>query len=251
LVAANRRLRRANAGEQAAREAAAQAAAARGRFLSYLAHELRGSLGGISAGAGMLGEMPDAAAQRRLADAMKASADGLQQLLETTLAHERTMAGGLELSPAPTALAPWWNQTLAPLRLLAQAKGLELHEEEPNAPTPLNFDAVRLAQALTNVVGNAIKFTPSGSVDVTARWDAADGLFSVEVADSGPGVSAMDRAQLFVPYSQGAAGRSAHRGAGLGLSIAREILRAMGGEIVLRPAAARGAEFVVSVPLRA
>jgi two-component system sensor histidine kinase EvgS len=251
LAVANRRLRRANAGEHAAREAAEQATAARGRFLSYLAHELRGSLGGISAGAAMLRDTTDPSLQHRLTDAMKASADGLQQLLETTLAHERTMAGGIELQPAPTELRPWWNQMMAPLRLSAQAKGLELRDEAPASELPLDFDAVRLAQALTNVIGNAIKFTPSGAVDVKASWSAADGVLRVRVIDSGPGIAAHDRAQIFVPYAQGEAGRSASRGAGLGLSITREILRAMGGEIALAPAAAQGAEFVVRVPLRA
>ena len=249
LVAANRRLRRAIAGEHAAREEAEEATAARGRFLSYLAHELRGSLGGISSGATLLRDNADPALQARLTDAMKSSADGLQQLLETTLAHEHMMAGGVDLAPARVELTPWWEQMMAPLCLSAQAKGLELLDEGPVASVPLTFDPVRLAQALTNVVGNAIKFTPSGRVEVRGIWNVADRELEVHVSDSGPGIAAADRAQLFVPYAQGEAGRTAKRGAGLGLSIAREIVRAMGGEIALAPAAARGTEFVIRVPL--
>ncbi len=251
LAAANRRLRRAIAGEHAAREAAEEATAARGGFLSYLAHELRGTLGGISSGATLLRDNADAAMQSRLTEAMKSSADGLQQLLETTLAHERVMAGGVELAPARVDLEPWWSRMMAPLRLSAQAKGLELADEGPVSRTPLTFDAVRLSQALTNVIGNAIKFVPAGRIDVRGIWNVADGELEVHVADDGPGITGADRAQIFVPYAQGAAGRTANRGAGLGLSIAREIVRAMGGQITLAPAAARGAEFVIRVPLKA
>jgi signal transduction histidine kinase len=161
------------------------------------------------------------------------------------------MAGGVELQPSPAALEPWWNQLMAPLRLSAQAKGLELLDEGPVAQAPLNFDAVRLAQAVTNVVGNAIKFTPRGRIDVRGIWNVADGELEVHVADNGPGIAGLDRARIFVPYAQGEAGRLANRGAGLGLSIAREIVRAMGGQIALAPAAARGAQFIITVPLRA
>jgi signal transduction histidine kinase len=251
LGLANRRLRRANAAEHAARQAAEDATAARGRFLTYLAHELRGTLGGISAGATLLRDNADPALQPRLTDAMKASADGLQQLLETTLGHERMMASGVDLQPARVELGPWWARMMAPLCLSAQAKGLELVDDGPVSSAPLTFDAVRLAQALTNVIANAIKFTPSGRVEVRGIWNVADGELEVHVADSGPGITGADRAQLFVPYAQGAAGRTANRGAGLGLSIAREIVRAMGGRIALAPETLRGAEFVIQVPLRA
>ena len=251
LAFTNRRLRRANAAEHAAREAAEEATAARGRFLTYLAHELRGTLGGIAAGATLLSDNVDAATQARLTAAMKSSADGLQQLLETTLGHERMMAAGIDLHPARVALEDWWAQMMAPLRLSAQGKGLELRDEAPVARAPLHFDAVRLAQALTNVIGNAIKFTPSGRVEVRGIWNVADGELEVHVSDNGPGITGADRAQLFVPYAQGEAGRNASRGAGLGLSIAREIVRAMGGQLALAPSTGRGAEFVVRVPLGA
>ena len=250
LSLTNRRLRRANAAEHAARQAAEEATAARGRFLSYLAHELRGTLGGISAGATLLRDNADPAIQARLTDAMRVSADGLQQLLETTLGHERMMATGVDLQPARVDLEPWWDRTLAPLRLSAQAKGLELREEVPVSSVPLHFDAIRLAQALTNVIGNAIKFTPSGRVEVRGIWNVADAELEVHVVDSGPGITGADRGQVFVPYAQGEAGRSANRGAGLGLSIAREIVRAMGGRIALAPEKVLGAEFVIQVPLR-
>jgi len=251
LASTNRRLRRANAAEQAARQVAEEATAARGRFLTYLAHELRGTLGGISAGATLLQANADPATRSRLTDAMKSSAEGLQQLLETTLGHERMMATGIDLQASRVALEPWWGQMMAPLRLSAQAKGLDLVDEGPVSSVPLNFDAVRLAQALTNVIGNAIKFTPIGRVEVRGIWNVADGELEVHVADSGPGITGTDRAQVFVPYAQGEAGRTANRGAGLGLSIAREIVRAMGGRIELAPALPGGAEFVIRVPLRA
>ena len=250
LASTNRRLRRANAAEHAARQAAEEATAARGRFLTYLAHELRGTLGGISAGATLLRDNAEPAIQARLTDAMKTSADGLQDLLETTLGHERMMATGVDLQAARVDLGAWWERMMAPLHLSAEAKGLELLDDGPVSGVPLNFDPIRLAQALTNVIGNAIKFTPAGRVAVRGIWNVADGDLEVHVVDNGPGITGADRTRLFEPYAQGEAGRSTNRGAGLGLSIAREIVRAMGGEIGLAPVAARGAEFVVRVPLR-
>src|SRR5262249_51916253 len=101
LVIANRRLRRAAAAEAEARAAAGAADAARGRFLAYLSHELRNTVGGIGSGMQLLLEADDADLRRRLAEAARTSCETLLRLLETTLAHERTMMAGVTLTPAP------------------------------------------------------------------------------------------------------------------------------------------------------
>ncbi len=249
LLLANRRLRAAHEAAQAARASAEEATAARGRFLGYLVHELRGSLGSIGSGAGLLLDIDDPAARRRLLEAIRLSASGLLDLLETTLAHERAMAGALTLEASPTDLSAWWQRTLAPLQLSAQSKRLVLQVEPPVAAQPVVFDGVRLGQALANIIGNAIKFTPAGSVTVQGRWQAETGRLTVRVADTGPGISPADRARLFMPYAQGELGRAAGRGAGLGLAISHGIVAAMGGTIEVDCPAAGGTQFVVSVPL--
>jgi signal transduction histidine kinase len=247
LSVANRRLRAANAKAQRAHEEAVAATAARGRFLAYLAHELRGSLGGIASGASLLlrddVKVPPAA----LLQAMKQSAEGLHTLLETTLEHERAMASGIELRPAERDLGEWWRETLAPLQLRAQDKGLVFETEAPQGAERLRFDAPRLTQVLTNLAGNAIKFTPAGKVSVRGRWHA--GRLTLEVEDEGPGIAEADLEGLFEPYAQGESGRSAATGAGLGLAIARQIVLAMGGRISAVAGRARGCLFEVEVPL--
>jgi signal transduction histidine kinase len=250
LLVANRRLRTAHAAAQAARDAAEEATAARGRFVAYLAHELRGSISGIGAGAQMLMDTDDPAFRRRMLEAMKLSTAGLGDLLETTLAHERAMAGALTLDPQATDLTLWWQRLMAPWQLSAEAKGLALRVEAPHAGHPLLFDGTRLAQALSNLIGNAIKFTASGGVAVLGHWDASAGRLTVRIADSGPGISQADRAQLFMPYSQGEHGRSAGRGAGLGLAICHAIVLAMGGHIEVHCPATGGTEFTVTVPIQ-
>ncbi len=249
LWLANRRLRGANAATRQAHGEAVAATAARGRFLAYLAHELRGAVMGISSGASLLLRPEPPVPPEKLLGAMKTSADGLLGLLETTLAYERTATGGLQLNPAPQALGPWWNDTLAPLQLRAHEKGLKFEADALPADVTARFDATRLAQVLSNVVSNAVKFTPHGGVRVRGRWDAGTQRLHVEVEDDGPGIPAEELPQLFEPYAQGRAGRSSASGAGLGLAITQQIVLAMGGRIDAQPGRAAGSLFTIDVPL--
>jgi two-component system, NarL family, sensor histidine kinase EvgS len=251
LWLANRRLRVAHAATQGAHGAAVAATVARGRFLAYLAHELRGAVMGISSGASLLLRGDSPVPSEKLLGAMKSSADGLLSLMETTLSYERTMAAGIELQPADRELSDWWHETLAPLQLRAQDKGLQFESVPPPEGLHLRFDAQRLSQVVANLVGNAIKFTDQGHVVARARWDAVARQLSVEVEDEGPGIRADELNELFEPYAQGQAGRAAASGAGLGLAISRQIVEAMGGLVRAEPGRARGCLFRVEVPLAA
>lgn len=249
LWLANRRLREANAATRQAHGEALAATAARGRFLAYLAHELRGAAMGISSGASLLMRADNPVPPEQLLGAMKSSADGLLTLLETTLAYERSATSGLQLSPSDQVVSRWWQDTLAPMALRAREKGLEFISEAPPDDLKARFDATRLAQVLANVVGNAVKFTDSGSVRVRGHWDAAARRLRVEVEDNGPGIPEEERPQLFQPYAQGAAGRSTATGAGLGLAITQQIVQAMQGSIEARAGRANGCLFVIDLPL--
>jgi len=249
LLLANRRLQRAAAAEAQARAAAEAANAARGRFLAYLSHELRGTVGSIGSGLLLLAEADDPSVRKRFGDAARNACDGLMQLLETTLSHERTMATGFELRPTEIDLADWWARNIAPLALAAQAKGLVFTADGPVAPVRVRADGARLSQVLLNLAGNAIKFTATGGVSLLARWDAATSRLQLDVRDTGPGLVAAERESLFEPYTQGSAGRHAGVGAGLGLAITQQIVLAMGGHIAAEPAAGGGALFRVEIPL--
>lgn len=250
LYGINRKLRAAAQAEARARAEAEEANAARGRFLAYLAHELRGTVGGIGAGMQLLQEADDPEIRQRLCEAGRAACQNLLGLMETTLAHERTMMQGIRLDPMPIDLADWWQRSTSPLALLARAKGLDFEAEGPAAPARVRADGARLAQVLNNLATNAIKFTESGHVAARAQWDAAQRRFMLEVRDTGPGLEGPDLERLFEPYAQGPAGLRADSGVGLGLAITRQIVQAMGGTIAALPTeAGRGAVFRAEIPL--
>ena len=249
MWAANRRLKSAHAAEVDARSTAERAVAARGRFLAYLSHELRGTLGSIGAGAQMLIDRDDPALRPKLLVTIKRACDNLREMLEATLGHERSLASGIVLQPTEQDLASWWADTLAPLALQAEQKGLSLVDHPPPVNLRLSFDATRLAQVLGNLVQNAIKFTPEGQVAVRGEWDGR--RLHIRVADSGPGIPETERERIFEPYSQGAAGRDQRSGAGLGLSICKQIVDTLQGRISVQPGEAGGAVFDVELPLLA
>ncbi len=153
----------------------------------------------------------------------------------------------------PTDLATWWPQVLAPGQLAAQRKGLGFDARwQGEAPT-VALDATRSLQVVQNLVMNAVKFTARGRVGVTGelRGTGAEGrVLWVQVSDTGPGLSASDRARLFLPYSQGEQGRAARQGAGLGLAICRQLVQGLGGQIAADAAPDGGARFSISLPVR-
>jgi signal transduction histidine kinase len=249
LGQANRRLSAATAVALRVQAQAEAATAARGRFLAYLAHEVRGLVHSIGWGARMMLDKEPHASADQIAGWIKSSADQTGRLLENTLANELAMNQGIHLQPAVHGLPDWWQQTLAPHRLLAAKKGLLLVDQAPQVEQPLRFDATRLSQVVNNLVGNAIKYTAQGQVSVTGTWNGQTRQLCVEVADTGPGITPQEQALLWEPYAQGAAGRSAAEGAGLGLAIARQIVVAMGGLIGAAPGATTGSRFTVQVPL--
>jgi two-component system, NarL family, sensor histidine kinase EvgS len=251
LYLANRRLRQAHARIEAARRQAEEATAARGRFLAYLAHEVRGGVGGIAAGARLLVQRQASSGQRPLLAAMAQSAEQVCGLLETTLHDEVDFARGFTLQPAPLDLASWWDETLAPQRLRASGQGLRLVETPPAGR--VLADGPRLAQVLGNVLSNAIKFTRTGSVEAHARWTGVEGqagTLHIEVCDEGPGLPEGERLRIFEPYAQGDAGQAVGHGVGLGLAIARQLVLAMGGQIEALPREGAGSRFVISLPLQ-
>ncbi|HEU0298305.1 MAG TPA: ATP-binding protein, partial [Longimicrobium sp.] len=136
----------------------------------------------------------------------------------------------------------------------AEAKRLEFRVEIPAGLPPVETDAQRLRQVMTALVSNAVKFTPRGAVSVRAGVAEEGGWMEIAVRDTGPGVPAQDGERIFHPFEQvdeGARSDSVNRGTGLGLTIARQLARRLGGDIVLRDGDAPGAEFVLRLPLEA
>jgi len=240
-----RALRRVIAQREAARAEAEAAMQVRARYLSFMAHEVRNTLGGISGAAGLLQQPGNAELAARLLPALRQSADGTLQLLNDLLDQGRIDAGHLRLLPAATDMAALVRDVVAELQPAAAAKGLHLSFGGPVGGAVCHeLDALRVSQIVRNLVANAVKYTLAG--DVTVRLgrvpagDAADELL-LSVRDTGVGIAREDQPRLFLPYGQ--VGRQSAGGTGLGLALCSQLAQLMGGEIELDSTPGTGSTF--------
>ena len=226
-----------------AREAALSASAAKSVFLANISHELRTPLNAI------LGFVQLMKRDRSLGrtsherlDVISRSGEHLLGLINDILSISKIEAGRASLEVRPFAL----RRTLAGLddlfRLRAETKRIELRfDVDPGLPDVVRGDEAKLRQVLTNLLGNAVKFTDEGSVVLRAKWAENRALF--EVVDTGCGIDERDFPLLFVPFTQTQAGRDAKEGTGLGLSISRDIVGLMDGNITVRSKVGVGTTF--------
>jgi signal transduction histidine kinase len=235
-------------------EALAQAQAAnraKGEFLANMSHEIRTPLNGVLGLAEVLARTNLDDTQRRLLKTMMSSANDLNVLLADVLDVSRLEAGKVDINPAPVAIEDLVYECAALFRANAAAKGLTLSAAvDPAARGTVMADATRIKQILSNLLSNAVKFTSDGGVDLSLTKDAA-GAYRFEVRDSGVGFKPADAERLFERFEQ-ADGSTTRQfgGAGLGLSICRQLSELMGGSIGARGIKGEGACFTVTLPLQ-
>ncbi|HND55433.1 MAG TPA: response regulator, partial [Pirellulaceae bacterium] len=186
--------------------------------------------------------------QRQYAESIRSSAEALLALLNDVLDISKIEAGRIELEVLDFDLRKLLEEFAAPLAVRAQDKGLEfVCAAEPNVPSHVCGDASRIRQILTNLAGNAVKFTHAGEVSVTARLvaeSATDVQVRFVVRDTGIGIPADKQAKLFQKFTQvDASTTRRYGGSGLGLAIAKELTELMGGQIGFASEEGRGAEF--------
>jgi PAS domain S-box-containing protein len=236
------------------KDAAESAAQARSQFLAKVSHELRTPMNGVLGTLELLRETGLDDDQRQLARMAHESAESLLRLLNDLLDFAKFEAGQLELRNAPYSIAQTIRSVLDLLEARAQAKGITLSSViGAGIPMLLQGDQGRLRQVLLNLVGNAIKFTEQGSVAIAVdrRTSHSGEQLIVEVTDTGIGIPPARRGSLFTPFSQVHDPASvAEVGAGLGLSICRELVEQMGGEIGVDGNPGAGSRFWFAVPLR-
>ncbi|MCW4113681.1 ATP-binding protein [Aurantimonas sp. MSK8Z-1] len=240
---------------EAARARAEAAATAKSDFLATMSHELRSPLNSII---GFADVMLDAAnlpaeAERRLR-LIRTSGDALKTVVDDVLDWSKVEAGKLQLQPQPFDLRRLAETSLAIVGVQAQAKGLTLSADiDPGLPLHVAGDEGRLRQVLLNLLNNAVKFTPGGSVTLSLRQGAGDAIV-VAVVDTGIGMTAEQRGRLFQRFAQ-ADGSIERRfgGTGLGLAISQKLVNLMGGEITVASEPDRGScfSFVVALPAAA
>jgi signal transduction histidine kinase len=247
-----RRLRRRAAAALADSERrwALAASAQKSQFLATLAHEIRTPMTGLLGMAELLDRSELSPGQRHQLDSVRRSGELLRRLVDDALDLARIEAGTLELRPRPVELVTLCEQTVDALRAQAAAKGLQLGCRTPAGEQAwVEADPERLQQILFNLLGNALKFTPSGEVRLSLH--AAPNGWVFEVCDSGPGIAVEQRQRLLRRFEQaeGEDTSRRHGGAGLGLAICSELAQAMGGGLELDDAPGAGACVRVVLPL--
>lgn len=241
--------------EQSLIESRAQAQIAsqhKSQFLANMSHELRTPLNSVLGFTEMLsdgvyGDLPDRA-KRALAK-VESNGRHLLGLINDVLDLSKIEAGHLSLSLDEYSISEVIQSVISSSESLAKAKGLELMcSIAPGLPQGWG-DHRRLTQVLLNLVGNAIKFTDAGNIDLSAS--AHDGSFDLAVRDSGPGITENDQQRIFEEFQQVDDSSTRKKGGtGLGLAISRRIVEMHGGTITVDSALGRGSTFHIRIPVR-
>lgn len=233
-------------------EEARLAKEAKGQFLAMMSHEIRTPLSGVL---GMIDLVLDTTLnddQRGMLVRSRQSAVALLTIINDILDFSKVEAGKLDLESAPISLRSLLEDVCETLKLQILHKPIALtYDVAEEIPTYLLGDSVRMRQILTNLINNAIKFTPKGGVHACARRDA-QGQLQLVVEDTGIGMSEAVLQSLFQPFQQAdVATTRRFGGTGLGLSIVKRLVDLMGGAVTCESEEGAGTRFVVTVPFHA
>ncbi len=232
-----------------ARRAAEAASEAKNLFLANVSHEIRTPLNGVLGMAELALEHELTPAVREQVETIRRCARDLLQIVDDVLDFSRLEAGQLELSQVPTDVGALVHDVASHFAPRARAKGLTLATVvRRDLPAPLMLDAGRVRRVLEQLVGNAIKFTPEGEVEILAQPGAAQpgGGFELILAvrDTGPGIPEEWRDEIFQPFHQANASRTRPQGGtGIGLALSRQLAAALGGRLEVESPPGEGATF--------
>ena len=229
-----------------ARDQALAASRAKSAFLANMSHELRTPLNAILGFSNLLRDRGASEQQRHDLDIINRSGEHLLGLINDVLDVAKVEAGRSKLEATPCDLGRLIEDVKDMVGPRALQKGLALRVERPQAPLFVRTDPSRLRQVLINLLNNAVKFTDRGSVTLrmkaTPAIDTGEVLLTFEVEDTGEGIAAGDQAAIFDAFVQASAAKR-HEGAGLGLTISRQIIELMGGTIQVESVHGQGSRF--------
>ena len=222
--------------------------AQRERFVSTVAHDLRTPLTGLSGYLDLIadGKVDDPAVEREFIDRSRLIVDSMGDLVGDLLEISRLDAGNLALDLRPFSVSEVAGRALAALAPLALERGTDLASDLPSRMRAAIGDRREVQRIVTNLLGNALKFTPPGGhVELAGSFDGSFAI--VAVRDDGPGIAVEERERIFERFYRVDA-QAAIGGTGLGLAIARDLARAMDGELAVASVPDSGSSFVLVLP---
>ncbi len=239
---------------KAAQQAALIASKLKSQFLATVSHEIRTPLNGIIGMSELLKQKIKNAEQRRFVEIICDSGEALLRIVNDILDFSKIEAGKIDLEFTEFSVLRTVEQVAELLSVKAHQKKLALSTYvDAKIPVSVSGDSTRISQILSNLVGNAIKFTSDGGVFVSAKLKSETSPKAVvrfEICDTGPGISPNIQPLLFQPFNSFRSGDRKHEGTGLGLSICRNLVQQMGGEIGVYFESGKGSVFWFEIPLQ-
>ncbi|TCL06587.1 two-component sensor histidine kinase BarA [Sodalis ligni] len=238
-----------------AKKRAQEAVRIKSEFLANMSHELRTPLNGVIGFTRQTLKTPLSPTQRDYLQTIERSGNNLLSIINDVLDFSKLEAGKLILEAIPFALRATLDEVVVLLAQTAHEKGLEITlNVQRDVPDQVIGDPLRLQQVVTNLLGNAIKFTERGNIDLRIEQHGADNRqmeLEVQIHDTGIGISERQQSQLFQAFRQADASITRrHGGTGLGLVITQKLIKEMGGDIGFHSEINRGSSFWFHIPLQ-